>query len=618
MMMSEPKPVEATPPEIPSRGGPWRTGALAALLLVCWSGLLIYGLHRQGVVNLDEPVYVFSALTDHQIVSWILGGKKGDIIARLKKSPYPVENEVWAKPLWHVAAVAATFIFGPHPDALVWINVWFGLVAVLFFILLAGRFLGWRPAPMGLAVTLFLLSPVFLYFCRVRLAHALVWALFLPALWLYLDSLDRTARGRMLGCGLLLGATFTAHGSVLPFIGLWVVFEVLRPVWGRTPWRTGLTRLGLLIVGLIVPLLVCQGLTWGFIKLSGERLQAWRNGQSFRTRQFFNLPGATCSNLDYLDQLRFNFSNFSRPVKKSTLPDRGLAAARWLVTADGYLYRPWVYEGSLRSLLLLVGLMIAGWWVVRRRWARRPRSEGADDPAEADEFLWWLTVGALAFYWLTPAHGGSVRPLLLCWPLAALLAAKVWGGRLERLGRRWATVLVTGLVVLSLVNLIPLYSVRSGFGQAADFVRARGQSRVAFLFLGSAGMGQLRAVGIRYDLARTPAELAVVRGPRYLIISRRDSFFNPPPKTAAWRLADEIRARLKPVFQTDFRPLAQAYDFYRRGRHDLIDRVTTWLVGRSVKRRPLLVRVYRLAEAQALMASGGGRCPGRPVWESWL
>ncbi len=589
-----------------------------ALLLICWFGLLIYGLGRQGVVNLDEPVYVFSALTDRQIVSWILDGKQGDIIAQLKKSPYPVENEVWAKPLWHVAAVAATFIFGPHPDALAWINVCFGLAAALFFIPLAGRYLGRRPAPMGLALTLLLLSPVFLYFCRVRLAHALVWALFLPALWLYLGSLGRPARGRMLGCGLLLGAAFTAHGSVLPFIGLWVVFEVWRLVRGRIPWRIGLTRLGLLLVGLVIPLLICQGLTWGFIKLSGQRLQNWRNGESFRARQLFNRPGARFPNLDYLDQLRFNFSNFVRPVKKSTLPDRGRAMARWLVTADGYLYRPWIYEGTLRSLLLLIGLMIAGWWVVRRRWARRPRSEGADDPDEADEFLWWLTVGALAFFWLTPAHGGSVRPLLLCWPLAALLAAKVWGGWLGRLGPRRAAVAVAILVVLSLINLIPLYSVRSGFGQVADFLRAHGQDRVAFLFLGSAGMGQLRAAGTRYDLARTPVELAAIKGPRFLVISRRDSFFNPPRQTAAWCLADQIRDRLRPVFQTDFRPLAQAYDFYRRGRDDLIDRLTTWLLGRPVRRRPLSVRVYLLAEAQALIAADGGRCPGRPVWESFL
>ncbi|MBU1740934.1 MAG: hypothetical protein KKC37_05260, partial [Proteobacteria bacterium] len=487
-------------------GNRWWVGLL--VILVFWGWLISYGLGRQGVVNLDEPIYVFSALTDRQIVSWILGGKRGDVIARLKKSPYPIENEAWAKPLWHVAAVAATFIFGPHPDALVWINVCFGLVAVLFFILLAGRYLGRRPTPLGLAVALFLLSPVFLYFCRVRLAHALVWALFFPALWLYLGSLDRPARRRMLGCGLLLGAAFTAHGSVLPFIGLWVVFEGLRPVLGRVPWRTGLTRLGFLIVGLMVPLLVCQGLTWGFIRLSGERIQAWRNANSFRTSTFFGRSGGVFPNLDYLGQLRLNLAVVPRPAKKSALPNYGGVTAKWLAKADSYMYRPWVYEGTLRLGLLLIGLMIAGWWAARRGRARR---QGADDgPVEADRLLLLLTVGGFLFFLLSPVHGGSVRNLLLCWPLAALMAAKVWGGWLDRLGLRWAAALVTMLVVVSLMNLIPLYSVRSGFGQVADYVRAQGQRRVAFLFLGSAGMGQLRAAGIRYHLARTPGELAAI------------------------------------------------------------------------------------------------------------
>jgi hypothetical protein len=591
--------------------------AVVAALLICWSGLLIFGLGRQGVVNLDEPVYVFSALTDRQIVSWILGGKQGDIIARLDKSPYPIENEAWAKPLWHVAAVAATFVFGPHPDALVWINVCFGLAAVLFFILLAGRYLNWRPRPVSLAVALFLLSPIFLYFCRVRLAHALVWALFIPALWLYLGSLDRPARWRMLGCGLLLGAAFTAHGSVLPFIGLWFVFEFLRPVWGRIPWRTGLTRLGLLAAGLILPLVVCQGLTWGFIKLSGDRVQTWRNAHSFRVQEAVNRSGASFPNMDYLDQLRFNFAVTPRPAKKTALPGQSPATAKWLAKADGYLYRPWIYEGTLRLFLLLIGQVVIGWRLFRRGRGRRS-AQGEGEGDEATALLWWLAVGGFVFYGLAPVHGGSVRNLLLCAPLAALLAARVWGRWLIRLGPRWSAAAVVLVVVMAFANLIPLYSVRSGFGQAADFVRGHGQKRVAFLFLGSAGMGQLRAAGIRYDLARTPEQLAAIDGPRFLVISRRDSFFNPPRHTDAWCLADAIRARLKPVFKTEFRPLAQAYDFFRRGRYDLIDRLTGWLLGRPVKRRPLTVRVYRLSEARALAVTGAGECPGRPVWESLL
>jgi len=446
----------------------------------------------------------------------------------------------------------------------------------------------------------------------VVVAHALVWALFLPALWLYLGSLDRPARLRMLGCGLLLGASFTSHGSVLPFVGLWFVFESLRPLRGGVTWPTGLSRLGLLAVGLIVPLVVCQGLTWGFIRLSGEKVQAWRNAHSFRTAQFQGRPGVSFPNLDYRGQLRFNFAVTPRPAKTTALPGKSPATAKWLAKADGYLYRPWIYEGTFRLGLLLIGLLIAGWWVVRRGRVR-PREED-DGPVEADRLLLVLMAGGFLFFLLTPVHGGSVRNLLLCWPLAALLAAKVWGGWLARLGPRWAAALVMTLVVVSLINLVPLYSVRSGFGRVADFLRGRGQDRVAFLFLGSAGMGQLRVVGIKYRLARTPGELAAVNGPRFLVISRRDSFFNPPRPTAAWCLANAIRARLTPVLDTDFRPLAQAYDFYRRGRHDLIDRLTTWLFGRPVKRRPLRVRVYRLAEAQALMAAGGGRCPGWPFW----
>ena len=584
------------------RGRFLKWGLLVGAICIA-AGLMSFGLKRQGMVSLDESIYVFSAMTDRQILLWMLDGKRGDIVERLKKSPYPVENEAWAKPLWHMAAVGATLVFGPTVDSLAYGNVFWAVVATFFFLLLSYRFFSGRIRPVLLAFCLLILSPVFIYFCRVRLAHALHYAVFLPAVWLYLRSLSRRGIWLCFGCGLLLGASFTTHGSSLPFIGIIVGFEVLSSIIRNREWRLALYRSGVLMLGLVVPLLLCQVVTSTFIRLSGQAVNEYRNKLVDRTQKRYEIRHP---NMDYFDQLRFNMRIVARPFKRSALPGVSPSSAGWLIKLDSYIYRPWVYEGSVRLCLVLLGVFVC-FWLFRRRWFGYMRRRLPEDSGEPELLILLLFVVPYLFYFFSSVHSGAIRSLLLCWPFGALLGAWLGDKVLDRLPAKYVVAIVTVFLGLTFWNLAPMYSCQSGFREVGRWLRARGENGVAFLATGNAGMNQLRAERLRVYLVGSASELTASKGARYLVVSRRDSFFHPPPDNWQNRLADRLQREASPVLKTEFRPLPQAYDFFRRGRDDVLDSIGRWLFGRGVKRNPIRVYVYRLSIAVLLKAPGVGQ-----------
>jgi hypothetical protein len=476
----------------------------------------------------------------------------------------------------------------PKFQALLWLSGFSGLAAVFFYLLLAIRLVGARPLAMVLSFAMLALSPVFLYYSRLGIAHGLAWAFFLAGLYSYLVSREQGRNKYAFLAGILLGAAVATHPNCIPFAGMIFIYDGLTMLLRRQKISRIATRMLVVGAGFLVPLLLCQALTWGLIQLAGPETQKFRNA------------AYPYSNLDYLDQLANNFGFFDRPYKPWASTGHDLIDVKWTSKLDAYVYRPWVFEGGLR-----LGLALAGCLAALARFGGEIKvflkAPDREQVLEQDLLLLLLLVIPFLYFFLGSAYGGSERNILICWPIAALLCARWLMSLAERMPAGWAWAGAGGLILLFAINLAPLYSVQSGFKQAANWLKAKGQDQVVFFQLANAGANSLRVEGIQVKEVTTTKELLEGSLPRYVVVSRRDSFFHPPRPHPLRDLADLMQSSLDPVFTTEFRPLPQSYDFYRRGRYDLLDHLTLLIMGCKVKRNPLCVYLFDTDQMHKLM-----------------
>ncbi|MDQ2742518.1 MAG: glycosyltransferase family 39 protein [Chloroflexota bacterium] len=394
-----------------------------------------------------------------------------------------------AKP-GHALLIALSYaLFGVHDYAPLLMNATASVLQVVVLFFLARQFFG--PHVALLAAALLAIAGYDIVYARSALSESDANLLFLTSVliwsirckpWAADFHPNRPAWSGIVLPAIILGAAFTVNYRLIVFIAVLVPADlVIR--WKREGWRSVTRAAALWAVGLsLLPL------AWQVIGVLAQR----RGVILFR------------SEIDYLPTSYFHEVLYQlHGGKQSVLRFSPLPYLQW------YTYR----QGVLTFTLLLLGLGIAAF-------DRSPR--------------WVLPASLVLIPYGVYVFAPFIVPRNLdaALPFAALLSAAALARVLDQI-RVWrarviaSAVLATVVMTLGILQAWPLTTVRSGFAQAATYLKQHGshgaivQSEIMRFYLRDEGRG--------CDAPPLPTEVASLAqdngiGGDYAVV---DNYFSP-------------------------------------------------------------------------------------------
>ena len=418
-----------------TRSASLHLASLAAILGLA-ALLRFYALPQRGFIYWDEAKFALEGIRVQAALQALLGSHVSLVVGKAVGT---------AKPTHALLIGLAYGLFGVHDYAPLLLNAAASVAAVALLYLIARRLFG--PL-IGLLAALFLaVSQYDIIYARSALSESDANVFLLAGLLIWLAGWEwspsapeprraRSDEGRMqyapTPAGVLMGIAFTTNYRLIVYIVAAVAFDLVWS-WRQAGWRrAGWRALGWLGGLAVAPLL------WQLVDL----ITRARGLALFRSE----ITGRPTS---YLGQAFFQLHE----GKQSVLRFQPLLYLQWYV----------VREGWPMSLLILLGLALALW---RRSFP-------------------WLVLGTLVIVpYLVYVFAPFVVPRNLdaTLPFASTLAAAaLWStlGRLRssRLAVRLTVVAALLLALLGAAFSWRLTATRSGFAQAASYVRQHGNGR---------------------------------------------------------------------------------------------------------------------------------------------
>lgn len=535
----------------------------------------LYNFKELGFVDGDGMVYYRSAVTDIAIGEWIVSGKDYNLADSLRaQNIIPVSN-YYAKPLWHIINVISLVMFGQHDYVLPLVNGLFACFCIALVFLLGEMMFDTET---GFWSALLLLPmPIFLWHGRTDMAHMV--QLFFLLLGYYFYVKEFVERGERVFlylplAGLCFGFAILTHASSLFYVVCFALFEFFRLLRGDFKFIQLLKRSILIAVPVICAALLINLLYFGFIKFMGA------DG-----RALFPSSGWFAYNT-YFDQIKFN-NNGMKTFLFSTVLGTTSSDTRLLAIIQSFVYDVYIYEGWL-LLLLMAG---AWFWFVKSGWRDK----------KSLILLLCLAViipyGILVFGPVNPES----RLLLPVFAFSSVplgfLARELW----HRKKPRYLKWVVVAIVLISFHNALPIYSVKSGFKQIAQLLTENGVKHVYTLDTRVQVSSFMEAYQIVVDTIDDWREIPNVSGESFLVLSYRETFFNPPTRSENVVFCKEVMEAVQPIKQEYFLPELHAMEMTRRKWSPFTDRLIEKVLGRNFKRHPFPIALYQVKDLNAFI-----------------
>lgn len=541
-----------------------RFRALSIIFVVVLSASVLYWrLPGRGILDGDSLVYFRNARTDVEISRWILAGKHYNLKERFEEKGIFADTTWYGKPVYRLLAMVSLSVLGERDDALLFMNAAFGVLSAVAIYGLAVAVA--NPQVALFASVFWITSPIFLWYGRSAMVHMPQFFFLLAGLAMYMRALGKDRPALLAGAGALLGLSLWTHLSTMPTLGLLFLYDFIRFL-RREGFAAAMRRALLLAspVALLTFLLQAESLL--FIRLLGpadELLlppQAWRH-------------------MSVWDQFWLSFS-YTHTAVTRLATETGPAKLLLLNILKSYVYDPWIIEGGPRLLAMIAAFVL---WIcrIRRDW----------QPARALlAILIAIPFGFYASGWSNP----SMRTILTIFPLLAIPV----GEMAERASRSWAppvlrTLALSGIFLYLLHNMTPIYEARSGYKNAALWLKRQGVKQVGVLDTHDMGSSFMEAYGVR-PLLFTGDHMISPADAKYVVVSERDTLFNPPKKevTSSLALARDLLARGKPLFGDQYIPVEHAFELRRRRWSPLVDWLLIRLTGKAWRRNPFPVAIF--------------------------
>jgi 4-amino-4-deoxy-L-arabinose transferase-like glycosyltransferase len=394
-----------------------------------------------------------------------------------------------AKPLYDFTNALALALAGVSDAVLPALSALAGTLAVAAIFLLGKQLYGEGT---GLwAAALMAISGGALVFSRYGQSHMVSLLFFILGFWLYLRSVSPGFSLRALGgCSLFFGFALSTHPNLLPYVGLFALYEGALLLGRALSWRAFLLRAG---VGL------------GTLALLGALLNLPFQVIGHYFGPFFTAAEARMPRpfMTYFEQLPHHFGE----VVTGTAP--GLKERLYT-----YVVEAWAWEGSLVCGLAALGLA---------------RGLGSLRQARFPEIIVYSQLVFPLLFWIFTENQAVLRYAAGTLPIALLLAARELDGLALRL-RAWTGwhSQVAALAVLAVVlgyNLprsLVVLQARSAYKEVAIWLRRQGEGAIAvehprsFRFYGvqpapmtTAGLNRVQYLGF-YDRYTTEKERKVL------------------------------------------------------------------------------------------------------------
>lgn len=542
---------------------------VAGLLLIALF-LTTHRIKEQGTYDEDALLYYTAARTDIAVAKWILSDKSYSLHDYLESKRIHPRANYYGKPLYHFLSILSLLAFGDYDYSLQIMNALFGVITI-FVVFKIGEYLyGTRAGVLGALFCL--LSPLFLWLSRTNMAHMPQFFFFFSGLYFYLRARgpEGPAHGRMLLSGVFMALSILTHPSAIVWFGLTLLFEMYVCVLKEKKYILFVKRAALFIVPFIIFAIGTNAILSFFkVAMGAEGLKAY--------------IGSGGIYMNYFDQFAFN----SRAtVAYSDVGGVGLGHTTALETASrktklldalkSYLYDPWVYEGTLRLLTMVAAYI----WLLK-------------ELATQSNMLLLILIGVPFLFFVLPISNPSIRTILTIFPLLAI----VTGGSIDRavsMGKHKIVVgCLMGLIyIYSAFNIIPIYSVYTGFRNVADRLKEKGVRSILTPDIHMQVDPYMDIYGVKTVVLKDPEAIEKFMDIKYTVIAIRNSFFDPLKEDRHLKYAREVIANKKPLIKEYHIPSLTAMDMHRRENSFIVNKLIQLFLGKSYRRHPIDIYLY--------------------------
>ncbi|MBI4489894.1 MAG: glycosyltransferase family 39 protein [Deltaproteobacteria bacterium] len=432
------------------------TVVLALTLLVLLGGVMrFYRIGEPGFTEGADCMYTETARALVLLAQWswenprLLGGEGTDSVTAFfaEHAALPLVNMPYScKPLYDLMNALAIAVAGCSDGVLPALSALAGTWSLLAIFALGRELYGER---VGLwAVALLAVSGGGLVFSRYGQSHMVSILFFMVGFWFYLRSLKPglSSLWALSGCSLFFGFALTTHPNLLPYVALFLLYDLLLTFRGTLSWKVLLQRVGVGL-GVMVSIGVLLNLPFQLV------------GYFFRP--FFDrmAPQMGWPFMTYFEQLPHHFSL----VVTEAAP--GLQERAYT-----YLGVFWAWEGSVVAGLV-VGSLACWFWHCKR--------------ASTNEIILYSQLVIPLMFWIFSENQAVNRFAAPTLPVALVIA----GRELDRIASFFKDKLGCSLnlaaVVLCLLvmgfnayNNRVVYHAHSAHKGVVAWLRAHGQSSV--------------------------------------------------------------------------------------------------------------------------------------------
>lgn len=538
------------------------------IILLITALLATYKIKDQGTYDEDALEYYTAARTDIAVAKWIIHGKDYSLHDYLEeKRIYPRAN-IYGKPLYHLLSIMSLLIMGDHDYSLQIMNALFGVMTILMLFKIGERLYGTNA---GLYAAVFcMLSPLFLWLSRTNMAHMPQLFFFFTGMYFYLKSFgEETANIKLVTAGIFMALSMLTHPSANTFIGLFFVFDFYVFVFLRKKYLLSVKRALLFALPMIV-LVVATNSALNMFKASMglEGLKEYISGIY----------------MNYFEQFKFNsdasvgYTDVGGiPMGHFTTLGTSALKTKLLDTVKSYFYDPWIYEGTLRIVIMLSALV----YLIK------------DFRTKSSLFL-LILIAVPYLLFVIPISNPSIRTILTIFPLLAIASGQLIDRVVSASSNRAVTAcLLVLFLIYSAFNITPIYSAYTGFRNVADWLKAQGVRSILTPAIHMQVDPYMDIYGVRTVVLTDPEKIREHRDIKYTVIAMRNSFFDPLKDDEHLKFARNVVENRKPLIKESHIPSLTAMDMYRREHSFAVNMIIKYLLGKDFRRSPIDIYVYR-------------------------
>lgn len=545
---------------------------LIAILLLM-AVLNLYKIEDQGTFDEDALVYYTAARTDIAVAKWIISGKNYSLHDYLEeKQIYPRAN-IYGKPFYHFLSMISLLVFGDHDYSLQIINALFS-VATILIIFKIGEYLYGTKA--GLYAALFcLLSPIFLWLSRTNMAHMPQLLFFFTGMYFYLKSRDTDSdianTDKLILSGVFMALSILTHPSAIVFTGLFFLFELYLFVFVKRQYLLFAKRAIILVLPAVIFSIATNIILDNFkISMGAEGIKEYVGGIY----------------MNYFEQFGYNskalvaYKDVGGDFEPSTVLSTARLKTKILDTLKSYFYDLWVFEGSLRIIVMLTAFV----YLVR-------------DYRTKNNLLLVILIAIPYLFFISLIANPTIRNILTIFPLFAIASGRLIDRAISASSNKLipSCLFILLFVQLSL-NIIPIYSIYTGFRNVADWLKEKKIRSVLTPDIHMQVDPYMDIYGVRTVVLKDPEDIKKYRDIKYTVIAMRESFFNPLKEDKHLQFAKTVIKNNNPLIKEKHIPSLTAMDMYRRENSFIVNWMIKTFLGRDFRRSPIDIYVYQTKE----------------------